>query len=85
LDVNSRSSEFHAKGLCDNFGLEMARKLTKKFFQEQGSLGGKKTWAGKTAAQKKATASHASHAYWDSLTPEQRSAEMKRRAKKRKK
>ncbi len=41
-------------------------------------------WAGKTQAEKQATASHASRAYWDSLTPEQRSAEMKRRAKKRK-
>ena len=63
----------------------MARKLTKKFFQEQGSLGGKKAWAEKTKAEKEATVSNASHAYWDKLTPEQRSAEMKRRAKKRKK
>ena len=45
----------------------------------------KKRWERATAAQKQAAASHASRAYWDSLTPEERSAEMKRRAEKRKK
>jgi hypothetical protein len=44
-----------------------------------------KRWKGKTDAEKKATAAHASRAYWDSMTKEQRSAEMKRRARKRKK
>jgi hypothetical protein len=44
----------------------------------------KKRWANATDEQKKSAASHASRAYWDALTPEQRSAEMKRRAKKRK-
>jgi len=44
-----------------------------------------KRWAGKTDKEKQAAASHASRAYWDSLTPEQRSAEMKRRAAKRNK
>jgi|HubBroStandDraft_6_1064221.scaffolds.fasta_scaffold11322_3 hypothetical protein len=40
-----------------------------------------KRWKGKTDGEKKATAAHASRAYWDSMTKEQRSAEMKRRAK----
>lgn len=43
-----------------------------------------KRWADKTQAEKKATASHASRAYWDALSPEQRSIEMRKRAKKRK-
>lgn len=43
-----------------------------------------KRWAGKSDEEKKATASHASRAYWDAMSPEQRSAEMKKRAKKRK-
>jgi hypothetical protein len=63
----------------------MARKLTKRFFQEQGRLGGKKAQAKKSPAQKQATASKGGRAYWDALSPEERSAEMKRRAKKRKK
>jgi hypothetical protein len=45
----------------------------------------KKRWEGKTAEDKAATAQHASRAYWDSMSPEERSAEMKRRAAKRKK
>jgi hypothetical protein len=45
----------------------------------------KKRWAGKTAAEKKATASHAGKSFWAKLTPEERSAEMRRRAAKRKK
>jgi len=44
----------------------------------------KKRWAKATKAEKQAAVSHASRAYWDKLTPEERSAEMKRRAKKRK-
>jgi hypothetical protein len=42
-------------------------------------------WANKTKKEKQAAASKASHAYWDALSPKQRSAEMKRRAAKRKK
>jgi len=42
-------------------------------------------WDKATEAEKKSATSHAAKAYWDRLTPEQRSAEMKRRAKKRKK
>ena len=42
-------------------------------------------WANKTKKEKKAAASKASRAYWDALTPKQRSAKMKRRAAKRKK
>jgi hypothetical protein len=38
----------------------------------------------RTKKGKKAAASKASRAYWDSLTPKQRSAEMKRRARTRK-
>lgn len=41
-------------------------------------------WAKATTKEKKASASKASRAYWDALTPAQRSAEMKRRAAKRK-
>lgn len=44
----------------------------------------RKRWANASEKEKKDTASHASRAYWDSMTPEQRSAEMKRRAAKRK-
>jgi hypothetical protein len=42
-------------------------------------------WAKATKKEKQAAASKASRAYWDSLTPKERSAEMKRRAAKRKK
>ena len=58
----------------------MVRKLTKEYFQEQGRLGGKKAWEKKSKAQKQAAASKAVTAYWARLTPEERSAELKRRA-----
>ena len=45
----------------------------------------KKRWANKTPEEKSAAASNAVSAYWAALTPAERSAEMKRRAKKRKK
>jgi hypothetical protein len=45
----------------------------------------RKRWAKATNKEKAASASKASRAYWDALTPKQRSAEMKRRAAKRKK
>jgi hypothetical protein len=38
-------------------------------------------WAKATPGQKKQAMAHALRAFWDGLTPEQRSAEMKRRAK----
>ena len=41
----------------------------------------KKRWAKASESEKKAAVAHASRAYWDKLTPEERSAEMKRRAK----
>jgi hypothetical protein len=41
-------------------------------------------WSKATKAEKQAAASKASHGYWDALSPEERSAEMKRRAAKRK-
>jgi hypothetical protein len=41
----------------------------------------KARWAKATKAEKQASAAHASHGYWDKLSPEQRSAETKRRAK----
>jgi hypothetical protein len=42
-------------------------------------------WKGKTKAEKSASAKSAANAYWAKLSPEERSAEMKRRAAKRKK
>jgi hypothetical protein len=57
------------------------RKLTRKFFQEQGKLGGQKAQAKKSKAKKAAAMSKAGSAFWAKLTPEERSAEMKRRAK----
>jgi len=42
-------------------------------------------WKGKTKAEKSASAKSAASAYWERLSPEERSAEMKRRAAKRKK
>ncbi len=42
-------------------------------------------WKGKTKADKSAAGKNAANAYWAKLTPEERSAEMKRRAAKRKK
>jgi hypothetical protein len=42
-------------------------------------------WSKASEQEKKESASHASRAYWDALSPEERSAEMKRRAAKRKK
>jgi hypothetical protein len=55
--------------------------LNREFFAEAGRKG----WAKKTESEKKAAAANASRAYWDALSPEERSAEMKRRAAKRKK
>jgi hypothetical protein len=40
----------------------------------------KKRWENSTEEEKKAAVSNASRAYWDALSPEERSAEMKRRA-----
>jgi hypothetical protein len=51
--------------------------------KDAGAKGARERWKGKTKAEKSATAAHASRAYWDSMSPEERSAEMKRRAKKR--
>ena len=50
-----------------------------------GRIGGKRRAAKMTAKQRSEGAGLASRAYWDALSPEQRSAEMKRRAAKRKK
>jgi hypothetical protein len=41
----------------------------------------RRRWAKASEQEKKEAASKASRAYWDSLTPEERSSEMKRRAK----
>jgi hypothetical protein len=41
----------------------------------------KKRWANSSEKEKQEAAAHASRGYWDKLTAEQRSAEMKRRAK----
>lgn len=40
-------------------------------------------WAKVTPQQRAKAAAHMSRAYWDAMSPEERSAEMKRRAKKR--
>lgn len=45
---------------------------------------GRKRWQGVGVKQRKELMKAASRKYWDALTPEQRSAEMKRRAAKRK-
>jgi hypothetical protein len=55
--------------------------IDREFFAEARRKG----WAKKTKAEKQAAASKAGTAYWARLTPEERSAEMKRRAAKRKK
>jgi hypothetical protein len=44
----------------------------------------RKRWAKASKAEKQKNAARASRAYWDSMSPEERSAEMKRRAAKRK-
>jgi hypothetical protein len=69
------------------FAIEMATldKKALEFFRKQGKLGGEKRAAKMPPERRSETAQHASRAYWDSLTPEERSAEMKRRAAKRKK
>jgi hypothetical protein len=41
----------------------------------------KKRWEKASDAEKKAAVTHASRSYWDNLGPDERSAEMKRRAK----
>jgi hypothetical protein len=46
---------------------------------------GRKRWQGKTKAEKSATAQHASRAFWDSLSAEERSRINRERAAKRKK
>ena len=56
--------------------------------REAGRRGAKKRWANKSVADKKAAtepAHQGARAYWASMTKEERSAEMKRRAAKRKK
>ena len=52
--------------------------------KKAGKLGGTRRAENMTPEQRSEGAKVASHAYWDALTPEQRSAEMKRRAAKRK-
>jgi hypothetical protein len=53
--------------------------------RKAGKLGGKRRAEIMTPEQRSEGAGLASRAYWDSMTPEQRSAEMKKRAKKTKK
>jgi hypothetical protein len=66
---------------------EMARldDKAREFFRQKGKAGGEKRAAEMTAEQRSKNASDASRVYWDNLTSEQRSAEMKRRAAKKKK
>jgi len=53
--------------------------------REAGRRGGSKRAATMTAEERAEAAKKMSRAFWDSLTPEERSAEMKRRAAKRRK
>ena len=53
-----------------------SKELNREFFAEAARKG----WAKKSEGEKKAVVSKASLAYWDRLSPEERSAEMKRRA-----
>lgn len=55
-----------------------------KAAQELGRLGGKARAARLSQSERSQCASDAVSAYWERLTPEQRTTEMKRRAKKRK-
>ena len=54
-----------------------SKELNREFFAEAARKG----WAKRSEGEKKAVVSKASLAYWDRLSPEERSAEMKRRAK----
>ena len=51
--------------------------LNREFFAKAR----KKAWAKLSAADRKQAASKAGSSYWANMSPEQRSAEMKRRAK----
>jgi hypothetical protein len=51
-----------------------------EFFRERG----RKRWAGKSKAEKKAAASGAARAYWASMSREERTKEMRQRATVRK-
>jgi hypothetical protein len=53
--------------------------------REAGRIGGSRRAATMTAEQRSEAARKAVAGYWDKLSPEERSAEMKRRAAKRKK
>jgi hypothetical protein len=48
------------------------------------SEAGRRRWKGTTKKERTEQAKGAARIFWDSLTPEERSAEMKRRAKVRK-
>jgi len=52
--------------------------------KDAGAKGGRQRAKKMTPKERSAASAEASRAYWDALSPEQRSAEMKRRAKKRK-
>jgi hypothetical protein len=53
--------------------------------KEAGRRGGKRRAKQMTDEQRSQAASHAVKSFWDALSPEQRSAEMRKRARKRKK
>jgi len=57
----------------------------KMFSREFFAAARRKAWAKVKKADREKIMSKVSHGFWDSLTPEERSAEMKRRAKVRKK
>jgi hypothetical protein len=53
--------------------------------KKAGKMGGKRRAANMTPEERSKAASHAATARWSQFSPEERSAEMKRRAKRRKK
>lgn len=58
--------------------LDMPQELRDYFAEAR-----RKAWKGVPKKQRKAQASKAARSYWDAMSPEEKSAEMKRRAAKR--
>jgi hypothetical protein len=57
--------------------------MTDPTLSEHQRQAARKRWAKTSKKDRAKTAKRASRAYWDAMTPEERSAEMKRRAAKR--
>ncbi len=67
-------------GRNDKAGKPEVPEAVRDYFSRMG----RKAWEGKSAKAKKARTSHAASSRWASMTAEERSAEMKRRAAVRK-